>query len=112
MKKSLLRPNRSASHPKNSAPTTAPQRYARRLARMAAILERWSGVAFPLPAGGFYLWAEAGDAWGFTERLAAEGGALVSPGDFYGARGARHVRVAVVQPDDRIEAMGRRLGVS
>ena len=87
-------------------------RYARRLERSAAILSAWSGVAFPLPAGGFYLWAEVGDAWGFTERLAAEGGALVSPGDFYGARGARHVRVAVVQPDDRIEAMGRRLGVS
>ena len=87
-------------------------RYARRLARMAAILERWSGVAFPLPAGGFYLWSEVGDCWDFTERLAAEGGALVSPGEFYGDRGSRCVRVAVVQPDDRIEAVARRLGVS
>ena len=87
-------------------------RYARRLARMAAILERWSGVPFPLPAGGFYLWSEVGDCWDFTERLAAEGGALVSPGELYGDRGSRCVRVAVVQPDDRIEAVARRLGVS
>jgi aspartate/methionine/tyrosine aminotransferase len=87
-------------------------RYARRLARMADILVRWSGVAFPLPAGGFYLWSEVGDCWDFTERLAAEGGALVSPGEFYGERGSRCVRVAVVQPDDRIEAVARRLGVS
>lgn len=87
-------------------------RYARRLARTAEILQRWSGVEFPLPGGGFYLWAEVGDCWGFTERLAAEGGALISPGEFYGPRGASSVRVAVVQPDDRIEAVARRLGVS
>ena len=88
------------------------RRYARRLARTAEILGRWSGVEFPLPGGGFYLWAEVGDCWDFTERLAAEGGALVSPGEFYGERGARWIRVAVVQPDDRIEVVASRLGVS
>ena len=40
-----------------------------------------------------------------------EGGALVSPGDFYGAGGANNVRVAVVQTDDRIEQVAERLGV-
>jgi aspartate/methionine/tyrosine aminotransferase len=35
---------------------------------------------------------------------------LVSPGDFYGAGGANNVRVAVVQPDDKIELLARRLG--
>jgi hypothetical protein len=37
----------------------------------------------------------------------------VSPGDFYGAGAevARWVRVAVVQPDERIELVARRLGV-
>ena len=72
----------------------------------------WSGIDVPLPAGGFYLWFDAGDGWEFAERLAREGGALVSPGDFYGAGGAQNVRVAVVQPDDRIELVARRLGVS
>jgi aspartate/methionine/tyrosine aminotransferase len=35
----------------------------------------------------------------------------VSPGEFYGTAGPRRVRVAVVQPDDRIELVARRLGV-
>jgi succinyldiaminopimelate transaminase len=87
-------------------------RYRRRLERLAAVFSAWSGVDVPLPAGGFYLWFDAGDGWEFAERLARVGGALVSPGDFYGAGGAQNVRVAVVQPDDRIELVAKRLGVS
>lgn len=86
-------------------------RYRRRLERMAGVLSAWSGIDVPLPAGGFYLWFDAADGWAFAERLATEGGALVSPGDFYGAGGANNVRVAVVQPDDRIDQVARRLGV-
>ncbi|NCY09581.1 MAG: aminotransferase class I/II-fold pyridoxal phosphate-dependent enzyme [Actinobacteria bacterium] len=85
--------------------------YRRRLARTAEILAKWSGVSVPLPAGGFYLWFDSGDGWAFAERLAHDGGALVSPGDFYGAGGANNVRVAVVQPDERIELLARRLGI-
>jgi aspartate/methionine/tyrosine aminotransferase len=84
-------------------------RYWRRLTRMAAILSAWTGDEIPLPAGGFYLWFPVDDDWAFTERLAAEGGAIVAPGEFYGAPG--HVRVAVVQPDARIELVATRLGV-
>jgi aspartate/methionine/tyrosine aminotransferase len=84
------------------------RRYRRRLERTAEILGAWSGRPIALPAGGFYLWFDAGDGWEFTERLAAAGGALVSPGEFYGADG--HVRVAVVQPDERIELVAERLG--
>jgi succinyldiaminopimelate transaminase len=86
-------------------------RYLRRLQRTADILQRWSGHDVALPQGGFYLWFHVGDAWEFTERLASQGGALVSPGDFYGAAGSEYVRVAVVQPDKRIELMAQRLGV-
>ena len=64
-----------------------------------------------MPAGSFYLWFDAHDGWAFAERLAREGGALVSPGDFYGAGGAHNVRAAVVQPDERIELVAQRLGV-
>jgi succinyldiaminopimelate transaminase len=84
-------------------------RYRRRLEQLADVLSRWAGVEVPLPQGGFYLWFDAGDGWAFAERLAREGGALVSPGDFYGAGGSQFVRVAVVQPDDRIELVARRL---
>ena len=87
--------------------------YRRRLERFATILGHAFGLAVPLPGGGIYLWLRApeGGAWAFAERLAAEGGALVSPGEFYGEAGAEHVRIAMVQPDERIELVARRLGV-
>jgi succinyldiaminopimelate transaminase len=85
--------------------------YRRRLARCAHVLSAWSGIEISPPAGSFYLWFDAGDGWQFANRLAAEGGAIVSPGDFYGAGGAHAVRVAVVQPDHRIEVIAERLGV-
>jgi aspartate/methionine/tyrosine aminotransferase len=82
--------------------------YLRRLELMRDVL-REIGVPCDLPAGAFYLWVPApgGDAWGLTKRLAAEGGALVAPGEFYG--GDDHVRIAVVQPDDRLTLVGDRL---
>jgi len=89
------------------------ERYRARLARAAEVL-RAIGVEVALPAGGFYLWAPApeGDAWALVRRLATEGGALVSPGEFYGPDGTAFVRVAVVQPDDRLELVAHRLGVA
>lgn len=87
------------------------QRYHRRLQRMAAILGAWSNVEIALPAGGFYLWFPVGDGWRYTERLAEAAGALVSPGEFYGSSVDDHIRVAVVQPDERIELVAERLGV-
>jgi succinyldiaminopimelate transaminase len=85
--------------------------YRSRLERTAHILSAWSGVDITLPAGGFYLWFDAGDGWAFAERLAVEGGALVSPGDFYGQGGSNNVRVAVVQTEARIQRIAERLGV-
>jgi aspartate/methionine/tyrosine aminotransferase len=86
-------------------------RYRARLERTAHILSTWSGVEIGPPAGGFYLWFDAGDGWAFAERLAVEGGALVSPGDFYGRGGSNNVRVAVVQTEVRIQRIADRLGV-
>lgn len=86
-------------------------RYRRRLERMADILSKWSGLDVPMPAGAFYLWFDAVDGWEFAERLATAGGAVVSPGDFYGGGGANNVRVAVVQPDHQLELVAQRLGV-
>jgi len=84
-------------------------RYQSRLEFMATTLSKWSGIDISLPDGGFYLWFNAGDAWEFTEKLAREGGALVSPGDFYGAGGSENVRVAVVQPDSKLTLVAERL---
>lgn len=87
------------------------RRYRHRLESLAAALRDAHGVDARLPGGGFYLWVPApgGDAWAYAEQLAREAGALVSPGEFYGAAGAGHVRIAVVQPDDRLDLVRRRL---
>jgi aspartate/methionine/tyrosine aminotransferase len=103
------------------------ERYRRRLERFRAILAAIE-VPAPMPAGGLYLWVPApGDttrpgggrdieeltarSWAFTEGLAADGGVLVSPGDLYGPQGAGSVRVALVQPMERLDLVARRLGV-
>lgn len=85
-------------------------RYRSRLVRMQAVLGG-IGLDAPLPGGGFYLWVRApgGDAWAWTDRLAAEGGVLVSPGEFYGAVTPDYLRIAMVQPDDRIDLVAARL---
>ncbi|MCU1352197.1 MAG: dapL [Acidimicrobiales bacterium] len=89
------------------------ERYRDRLALMAEIL-RSDGLAVTAPDGGFYLWVPApgGDAWALAAELAERGGVLVSPGEFYGPAGAGHVRVALVQPIERLELVGRRLAAA
>ncbi len=87
-------------------------RYATRLALLGEVLRR-AGLPVRPPAGGFYLWVpvppEQGDGWDLTERLATEAGLLVSPGALYGDHGSGHVRVAVVQPVERLELVADRL---
>jgi aspartate/methionine/tyrosine aminotransferase len=88
-------------------------RYHQRLTFMADVLGR-VGCPVELPEGGFYLWVPVpadqwGDAWSMAEDLARRGGILVSPGDLYGHDGAAFVRVAVVQPMERLELVADRL---
>jgi aspartate/methionine/tyrosine aminotransferase len=87
-------------------------RYRSRLELLADVISEWSGIDVQRPGGAFYLWIPVEDGWQFTERLAAEGGAIVSPGEFYGVDGTNFVRVAVVQPDDKIELVARRLAAA
>jgi succinyldiaminopimelate transaminase len=79
------------------------QRYLERLDALVSGLQAF-GLDARRPAGAFYLWVPApeGDAWALARELAARGGLLVSPGEFYGPAGAGHVRVAAVQPLERI----------
>ena len=86
------------------------RRYRRRLELLSSLLEGL-GLRAPLPAGAFYLWVAApdGDAWALAERLAAEAGMLVSPGEFYGTAGAGHIRVSATAPEDRLALLADRL---
>ena len=88
------------------------ERYLERLWYFADVL-RAEGATVDLPGGSFYLWARApgDDAWAFTRDLAVRGGVLVSPGDLYGPAGAGHVRVAMVQPMERLTLVAERLGI-
>jgi succinyldiaminopimelate transaminase len=88
-------------------------RYRERLGYLAGVFAAY-GCPVELPEGGFYLWVAvpAGrwpDAWAMAEALAVDGGLLVSPGDLYGEAGGSHVRVAVVQPMERLALVGERL---
>jgi len=94
-------------------------RYHDRLALLSAALGA-AGLPAPLPAGGFYLWVPVPDivegrrpgaagGWAVAEALALRAGLLVSPGEFYGPAGSGFVRVAVVQPRERLELVAGRL---
>jgi aspartate/methionine/tyrosine aminotransferase len=89
------------------------ERYRRRLLALQAAMTGL-GLDVAMPGGGFYLWVPApgGDAWALTERLARDGGAVVSPGEFYGEAGRSHVRLAAVQSDERIALVVERLSAA
>jgi len=88
-------------------------RYRERLVYLGGVLGGYGCPVMP-PEGGFYLWVPVPadrwpDAWSMAEALATDGGILVSPGDLYGDGGAGHVRVALVQPMERLALVGERL---
>ena len=87
------------------------ERYAERLGVLPGRAGRRRRATADPPAGSFYLWAAApgGDAWALTAWLAKWGGVLVAPGDLYGAAGEGYVRVALVQPMDRLRLVADRL---
>ena len=84
------------------------ERYAARRALLWPALEA-AGLTVEHSTGGLYLWATEGrDCWETVARL-ADLGILVAPGEFYGPRGARHVRVALTATDERIAQVPGRL---
>jgi aspartate/methionine/tyrosine aminotransferase len=74
---------------------------------LAALRE--AGFAIEHSEAGLYLWVTRGEECMATVGWFADRGILVAPGDFYGVRGARHVRVALTASDERIEAAARRI---
>ena len=75
-----------------------------------AALER-AGFRVDHSEAGLYLWATRGRGRaGRPSAGLADRGILVAPGDFYGAAGARHVRVALTATDERIARPPARSG--
>lgn len=70
-----------------------------------------AGFAVDDPEGTFYLWARlpGHDGWAGAGVLAERAGLVASPGDLYGAAGRDFVRVAMVQPDERLALACDRL---
>jgi len=86
------------------------ERYARRRATLLAALGQ-SGFTVEHSEAGLYLWATRDEPCRDTVDWLARRGILVAPGDFYGAGGARHVRVAITATDERVQAAAVRLAV-
>jgi succinyldiaminopimelate transaminase len=84
-------------------------RYAARRGALRPALET-AGWAVEHSQAGLYLWASHPDhdCWD-SVRVLAGAGILVAPGEFYGAAGLRHVRVALTATDERIAAAAARL---
>jgi succinyldiaminopimelate transaminase len=71
---------------------------------------RSAGFAVDHSEAGLYLWVTRGQACRDTVGWLAQRGILAAPGEFYGPRGAQHVRVALTATDERIAAAVDRLG--
>jgi succinyldiaminopimelate transaminase len=85
------------------------ERYARRREVLLAAF-RSAGFTVDHSEAGLYLWATRGEPCRDTLAWLAQRGILVAPGEFYGPRGAHHVRVALTATDERISAAAERLG--
>ena len=70
---------------------------------------RSAGFTVDHSEAGLYLWVTRGEACRETVAWLAQRGILAAPGEFYGSRGARHVRVALTATDERIAAAATRL---
>lgn len=61
--------------------------------------------------GSLFLWVTRGENGRDTIDWLADRGILAAPGDFYGAAGAKHVRLSFMASDERIAAACERLAV-
>lgn len=89
----------------------AREQHARYAARRAKLLEALQAAGFAVDhsEASLYLWATRGEGCWDTVAWLAERGILVAPGEFYGAAGSAHVRVAFTATDERIDEAVARL---
>jgi succinyldiaminopimelate transaminase len=86
-------------------------RYGARREVLRSALEA-AGFRIDHSEAGLYLWSTRDEPCWDTVRWCAERGVLVTPGDFYGPAGARHVRVALTATDDHVRAAAGRLAAA
>jgi succinyldiaminopimelate transaminase len=84
------------------------ERYERRRALLLPALQS-AGLTVDNSEAGLYVWATRDEPCRDTLAWLAQLGILVAPGEFYGPRGSRHIRVALTASDERIEAAVARL---
>jgi succinyldiaminopimelate transaminase len=84
------------------------KRYARRRAVLAPALE---AIRFRIDhtEAGLYIWCTRDESDMSSVEALAQLGVLVTPGHFYGAAGARHIRVALTASDNAIAQAAQRL---
>ncbi len=83
-------------------------RYAARRRLLRPALEG-AGFRVDESQAGLYLWATRDEPCWESVGWLADRGILVAPGEFYGATGARHVRVALTATDERVGSAVSRL---
>ncbi len=82
--------------------------YAARHRSLRAAVEG-AGFTVSYSEAGLYVWATRGEPCRDTMAWLANRGILAAPGDFYGAAGSQHVRLAITATDERIAAAADRL---
>ncbi len=83
-------------------------RYNTRRARLVPAL-RLAGFKVPETHAGLYIWATRDEADMESVAWFAKLGILVTPGHFYGAKGANHIRIALTATDEEINKTVQRL---
>ena len=71
-----------------------------------------AGFTIDHSEAGLYLWVTRGEPCWKSVSWFADRGIIVTPGDFYGAAGADHVRVALTATDADIAQFVQRLSAS
>ena len=84
-------------------------RYNARKAKVRNAIEK-HGFVIEHSEAGLYLWATRGESDWDSVAWFADRGILVTPGHFYGEKGAKHVRIAMTATDAQIDELVKRIG--
>ena len=83
-------------------------RYNARKAKVRAAIEK-HGFQIDHSEAGLYLWATRNESDWDSVSWFADRGILVTPGHFYGPKGAQHIRIAMTATDAQIDDLVKRL---
>ena len=83
-------------------------RYNTRKAKVRAAIEK-HGFRVDQSEAGLYLWATRNESDWDSVAWFADRGILVTPGHFYGPKGAQHIRIAMTATDAQIDDLVKRL---